>query len=398
MKRTIAVVTERRADYSRFKPILELIRQDPELDYKLIVTGISLLKEHGHDIEVIQRDGFEIEAVLPMFREDAPDTGGEMVRALGRVLPALVDTFERLRPDFILTGFDIGANFAAAVAGAHMNIPVAHIQGGEVTGSIDESLRHAMSKFAHMHFPATEASAQRLIRMGEDPRNIYVVGCPSLDVVLGAPVVLKADVLAAHDLDPAHPYVVILQHPVTTEVEQAGEQMAETLAAVQELELQGVLIYPNNDAGAQQIIRQIQRSRITVVRSLPPEGFVNLVRYAAALVGNSSSGIHETASLGVPTVNVGTRQQGRERGQNVLDVRCDRREIRQAVATALYDEAFKARVALRVNPYGDGRSAERIVRILKTVTLDNLIQKRFYDGTGEDSPDRRDGLHWPALA
>jgi GDP/UDP-N,N'-diacetylbacillosamine 2-epimerase (hydrolysing) len=398
MRRTIAIVTERRADYSRFKPILELIRTDPELDYKLIVTGISLLKEHGHDIEVIQRDGFEIEAVLPMFREEAPDTGGEMVRALGRVLPALVDTLERLQPDLVLTGFDIGANFAAAVAGAHMNIPVAHIQGGEVTGSIDESLRHAMSKFAHIHFPATEASAQRLIRMGEDPRTIYVVGCPSLDVVLGAPVIPKADVLASHSLDPAHPYVVILQHPVTTEVEQAGEQMAETLAAVQELELQGVLIYPNNDAGAQQIIRQIERSRITVVRSLPPEAFVNLVRYAAALVGNSSSGIHETASLGVPTVNVGTRQQGRERGQNVLDVRCDRREIRQAVATALYDEAFRARVALRVNPYGDGHSAERIVRILKTVNLDNLIQKRFYDGTGEDSPDRRDGLHWPALA
>jgi UDP-N-acetylglucosamine 2-epimerase (non-hydrolysing)/GDP/UDP-N,N'-diacetylbacillosamine 2-epimerase (hydrolysing) len=398
MRRTIAIVTERRADYSRFKPILELIRKDPELDYKLIVTGISLLKEHGHDIEVIQRDGFEIEAVLPMFREEAPDTGGEMVRALGRILPALVDTLERLQPDLILTGFDIGANFAAAVAGAHMNIPVAHIQGGEVTGSIDESLRHAMSKFAHIHFPATEASAQRLIRMGEDPRTIYVVGCPSLDVVLGAPVSPKADVLASHGLAPAHPYVVILQHPVTTEVEQAGEQMAETLAAVQELDLQGVLIYPNNDAGAQQIIRQIERSRITVVRSLPPEGFVNLVRYAAALVGNSSSGIHETASLGVPTVNVGTRQQGRERGQNVLDVRCDRREIRQAVATALYDEAFRARVALRVNLYGDGRSAERIVRILKTVHLDNLIQKRFYDGTGEDSPDRRDGLHWPALA
>ncbi|HLG44219.1 MAG TPA: UDP-N-acetylglucosamine 2-epimerase [Nitrospirales bacterium] len=398
MRRTIAIVTERRADYSRFKPILELIRKDPELDYKLIVTGISLLKEHGHDIEVIQRDGFEIEAVLPMFREEAPDTGGEMVRALGRVLPALVDTLERLQPDLVLTGFDIGANFAAAVAGAHMNIPVAHIQGGEVTGSIDESLRHAMSKFAHIHFPATEASAQRLIRMGEDPRTIYVVGCPSLDVVLGAPVIPKADVLASHGLDPAHPYVVILQHPVTTEVEQAGEQMAETLAAVQELELQGVLIYPNNDAGAQQIIRQIERSRITVLRSLPPEAFVNLVRYAAALVGNSSSGIHETASLGVPTVNVGTRQQGRERGQNVLDVRCDRREIRQAVATALYDEAFRARVAPRVNPYGDGHSAERIVRILKTVNLDNLIQKRFYDGTGEDSPDRRDGLHWPALA
>jgi UDP-N-acetylglucosamine 2-epimerase (non-hydrolysing)/GDP/UDP-N,N'-diacetylbacillosamine 2-epimerase (hydrolysing) len=396
--RTIAIVTERRADYSRFKPILELIRRDPELDYKLIVTGISLLQEHGNDIEVIKRDGFAIEAVLPMFREHAPDTGAEMVRAIARVLPALAECFERIRPDLILSGFDIGANFAAAVAGAHMNIPVAHIQGGEVTGSIDESLRHAMSKFAHLHFPATELSARRLIRMGEDPRHVFVVGCPSLDVVLSAPVAPKAEVARAHDLDPSRPYVVILQHPVTTEVGHAGVHMAETLAAVRDLDLQSVLIYPNNDAGAQQIIGHIKRAPITIVRSLPPEGFVNLVRYAAALVGNSSSGIHETASLGVPTVNIGTRQQGRERGPNVLDVRNDRCEIRQAILAALEDEDFKARVALRVNPYGDGRSAGRIVRLLKTVDLENVIQKRFFDATGEDCVDRRDGVHRPAFA
>ena len=396
--RTIAIVSERRADYSRYKPILELIREDPELDYKLIVTGVSLLEAHGNDIDVIKRDGFVIDAVLPMFREHAPDTGAEMVRALARVMPALADVFERLRPDLILAGFDIGANFAATVAGAHMNIPVAHIQGGEVTGSIDESLRHAMSKFAHLHFPATEVSGQRLIKMGEDPRHVFVVGCPSLDVVLGTPVVPREQVLAEYGLESARPYVVIVQHPVTTEVEQAGRQMAETLAGVQALQLQGVLIYPNNDAGAQQIIRQIEQSSIKVVRSLPSERFVNLVRYAAALVGNSSSGIHETASLGVPTVNIGTRQQGRERGPNVLDVRNDRREIQAALETALHDHAFKAIVARRINPYGDGRAAERIVRILKTVSLDNLIQKRFVDGPSDDCGDRRDGVYWPALA
>ena len=203
--RTIAIVTERRADYSRYKPILELIREDPELDYKLIVTGISLLKEHGNDIDVIKRDGFAIEAILPMFTEGAPDTGAEMVRAMGRIMPALADLFERLRPDLILSGFDIGANFAATVAGAHMNIPVAHIQGGEITGSIDESLRHAMSKFAHLHFPATEESKRRLISMGEDPDHIFVVGCPSLDVVLAAPIMSKEAVYAAHELDEARP-------------------------------------------------------------------------------------------------------------------------------------------------------------------------------------------------
>ena len=396
--RTIAIVTERRADYSRFKPILELIREVRDLEYKLIVTGISLLDEHGKDIDVIRRDGFAIEATLPMFQANAPDTGAEMTRAIGRVLPGLVDLFERIKPDLILSGFDIGANFAATVAGAHMNIPVAHIQGGEVTGSIDESLRHAMSKFAHLHFAATEDAAQRLIRMGGHPKSVFVVGCPSLDVVLHTPVVPKADVLAAHGLDPQQPYVVILQHPVTTEVEQAGSQIQETLAAVQEMGVQGVLIYPNNDAGAQQIIHCIKQSRITVVRSLPPEGFVNLVRYAAALVGNSSSGIHETASLGVPTVNIGSRQQGRERPSNVLDAGNDREAIKRALNSALYDERFKATVAKRNNPYGDGHSAERIVRILKTVPLINLIQKRFYDEEPAYCADRRDGIYRPALA
>jgi GDP/UDP-N,N'-diacetylbacillosamine 2-epimerase (hydrolysing) len=317
---------------------------------------------------------------------------------MGRVLPALADLFEQLQPDLILSGFDIGANFAATVAGAHMNIPVAHIQGGEVTGSIDESLRHAMSKFAHLHFPATEASGQRLIRMGEDPSHIFVVGCPSLDVVLAASIMSKEEVVAAYGLDPHRPYVVILQHPVTTEVEQAGKQMAETLAAVRDLNLQGVLIYPNNDAGAQQIIREIRQSGIKIVRSLPAEGFVNLLRYAGALVGNSSSGIHETASLGVPTVNIGTRQQGRERGPNVLDVGNERAEIQEALKTALQDESFKAVVARRINPYGDGRAAPRIVRVLKMVGLDNLIQKRFYDATSDNCGDRRDGVYWPALA
>ena len=396
--RSIAIVTERRADYSRYKPILRLIQRDAELDYKLIVTGISLLKEHGHDIDVIKRDGFAIQEILPMFRENAPDTGAEMIRAMGGVLTALADTVERLRPDIILSGFDIGANFAAAVAGAHMNIPVAHIQGGELTGSIDESLRHAMSKFAHLHFPATEASAQRLIRMGENPSHIFVVGCPSLDVVLKSPLIPRDEVVAKYDLEASRPYVVILQHPVTTEAEDAGSQMIETLAGVSDLDLQAVLVFPNNDAGAQQIIRQIRQSSIRVVRSLPADCFINLVRHAAALVGNSSSGIHETPSLGIPTVNVGTRQQGRERARNVLDVRYDRREIREALMTALYDEDFKTLVAQRINPYGDGRAAERIVQVLKTISLENLIQKRFYDGLRENSGDRRHGIYRPALA
>jgi UDP-N-acetylglucosamine 2-epimerase (non-hydrolysing)/GDP/UDP-N,N'-diacetylbacillosamine 2-epimerase (hydrolysing) len=185
---------------------------------------------------------------------------------------------------------------------------------------------------------------------------------------------------------------------VTTELDDSAEQITETLAAVRAHDVQGVVIYPNNDAGAQAIIRAIQDSGLSLIRSLPPEQFVNLVRYAGALVGNSSSGIHETASLGVPTVNVGNRQHGRQRPPNVLDAPNSRHEITMALATALYDRDFKARVAQRVNPYGDGRSAERIVRVLKSIELDDLIHKRFYDESADHSPDRGDRLYRPALA
>lgn len=377
--RKIAIVTERRADYSRFKPILERIRSAPDLDYQLIVTGVSLLEEHGKDIEVVLRDGFTIAAEVPMFEPGTPDTGAEMTRALGRVMGRLAVEFERLQPDIILAGFDIGANLAAAIVGAHMNILVAHIQGGEVTGSIDESLRHAMTKFAHLHFPATADAGQRLVRMGEDPRSIYVVGCPSLDLLLRAPDIGVAELAKEFPIDFHQPYVLILQHPVTTEAAQAGWQMAQTLAGVKSLQMQALVIYPNNDAGSQGIIRELQDSRIAWVRSVPPERYINLLKRSAALVGNSSSGIHETASLGVPTVNVGTRQDGRQRPENVIDVEYGTAHVAEGLRRSLDDIAFREKVRMCRNPYGDGHAAERIVEVLQTVPLGKNLQKRFLD-------------------
>ena len=183
----VFVVIERRADYSRYKPILHKMKEDPFFDIYLVVTGICLLDIHGNDVNYIKNDGFSINAKLNMFESERPDNGAEMVRSLSRIMNLLVEELEKSQPDIVLSGFDIGANLAVTIAAAHMNIPVAHIQGGEVTGSIDESIRHAMSKFAHIHFPATELSKQRLIRMGEKPENIYVVGCPSIDVICETP-------------------------------------------------------------------------------------------------------------------------------------------------------------------------------------------------------------------
>lgn len=377
--RKIFIVVERRADYSRFKPILEELRKDAFFNIHLVVTGLCLLPDHGKDVEKIINDGFKIEKEIPMFVEGATDSGAEMVRAMSRVMYALVDELERAKPDLVLSGFDIGANFAVTVAAAHMNIPVAHIQGGEVTGSIDESIRHAMSKFAHIHFPATELSKQRLIRMGEDPSSIYVVGCPSIDVLVNTPHVPKEKIENELGLDFSRPVILMIQHPVTTEDRESYDQIRETIEAIKSLKIQAVVLLPNNDAGHSRIIEEIKSSGLKWFPSLPTLQFINLYRNVWALAGNSSSGIHETPTLGIPAINIGTRQQGRERACNVIDAPYDRKKIAEALKKALYDETFRESVRKMVNPYGNGTSAKQIVSVLKQIKLEGIIQKRFYD-------------------
>lgn len=377
--RKIAIVTERRADYSRFRPILKLLHERNDVDYRLIVTGIHLVKEHGLDIRYVQEDGFRIESVIEMFKPDAPNDGAEMARAMARAVLQLTDELERIRPDVVLSGFDIGANFAATVAAAHMNIPVAHIQGGEVSGSIDESLRHAMSKFAHIHFPATKRSAERLICMGEDPRNVYVVGCPSIDVLMQTPWMSDEELQREMELNLSQPIAILIQHPVTTEDAFAGEQIGITLNALRQLDLQTIALLPNNDAGARRIIESLKGSSVRVYASLSTTRFVNLYRRAHVIVGNSSSGIHEAASMRIPSVNIGSRQQGRERPASVIDVPHDERAIVEGIRKAVHDIEFRNAVRQIENPYGDGHAAERIVDIILKVPLDGLVQKVFYD-------------------
>ena len=377
--RKVFIVVERRADYSRYKPILEKLKLDPFFEIHLVVTGICLLDFHGKDVNYIREDGFEIAAELEMFKPVRPDTTGEMVRSMARVMSSLVDELERAKPDLVLSGFDIGANMAVTMAAAHMNIPVAHIQGGEVTGSIDESIRHAMSKFSHIHFPATELSKQRLIRMGEEPDNIYMVGCPSIDVIKNTPYVEQSVLAEYFDLDFSKPVLLMIQHPVTKEAADSFNQIKETVDAIEESGVQTVVLLPNNDAGFSRIIDYIKSSNVKWYPSLPGDLFINLYRNASALIGNSSSGIHETPTMGIPAINIGNRQQGRERAANVIDVTNDKAAIVKGIEKALFDTDFIEMTKKLENPYGDGTSAEQIVSILKTVSLDNLVQKRFVD-------------------
>lgn len=376
----VFVLIERRADYSRYKPILEEMKKDSFFQIHLVVTGICLLDIHGGDVNYIEKDGFQIDAKIPMFEDDAADNGAEMIRAMSRILEAITWELEKAKPDILLSGFDIGGNFAVTVAAAHMNIPVAHIQGGEVTGSIDESIRHAMSKFSHIHFPATEDAKNRLIKIGENPKDIFEVGCPSIDVLVNTPHMESSLLEEEFGLDFKKPFVLVIQHPVTTEAISSFDQIKQTIDAIKSVGAQALVLLPNNDAGHSKIIEEIKNSGLKWVPSLPTVKFINLYRNAWALVGNSSSGIHETPTLKIPAVNIGNRQMGRERAKNVIDVPNDSRAIQDAIKKALFDEDFRNFVRSIKNPYGEGNSAKSIVKVLREIDLNTVsIQKVFYE-------------------
>lgn len=377
----IFILVERRADYSRYKPILEKMKKDPFFEIYLVVTGICLLDLHGKDVNYIENDGFEINAKIPMFKEGKPDSGAEMVKAMARVLEGVTTELEKSKPDLVLSGFDIGGNLAVTIAAAHMNIPVAHIQGGELTGSIDESIRHAMSKFSHIHFPATDEAKNRLIRLGENPKDIYVTGCPSIDVLVNTPYIPKEELEKEFEVDFSKPVILMIQHPVTTESLSSYDQIKQTISAIKKTGTQAIVLLPNNDAGHANIIEEIKASGLKWIASLPTNKFINLYRNAWALVGNSSSGIHETPTLKIPAVNIGNRQMGRERAPNVIDVPNDALEIEKGINKALFDNEFREFVKTIENPYGKGDSAEKIVNILKNLNLNDIsIQKVFYEG------------------
>lgn len=375
----ILTLVERRADYSRMRPILKELNNDPFFEVYLVVTGICLLDIHGNDIDFIKEDNFKIDVELEMFELGKRNTNKSMVKALSKILNSITDEIDKFKPDLVLTGFDIGANLATTIAAAHMNIPVAHIQGGEVTGSIDESIRHAMSKFAHIHFPATEDARQRLIRLGENPEYVFNVGCPSIDTIIETPKMDKQMLEEKFNVDFSKPTILLIQHPVTTESNESEKQILTTIEVIKEMGIQALVALPNNDAGSSEIIDAIKSSGLSWYPSLSTNEFVNVYRNIWAIVGNSSSGIHESSTFGIPAVNIGTRQQDRERAVNVIDVSYEKESIRRGIEKALYDDNYRNEIKVINNPYGDGKSAKRIVEILKKVNLNGIVQKKFYE-------------------
>ena len=382
MKRKVCVVVTARPSYSRIKTALRAIQDHPDLELQLVVAASALLERYGTAVRTIEEDGFEIAARVYMVLEG--ENLAAMAKTTGLGLLELATVFDNLKPDVVVTVADRYETLSTAVAASYMNIPVAHVQGGEVTGSIDEKVRHAVTKLADLHFVSTEKAAERVIRMGEDAAKVFVTGCPSIDLAMEVmqqpaldfdPFERYGGVGASVDLSGG--YLVVLQHPVTTEYELARQQALETLHAVAEVGLPALWFWPNVDAGSDgtsNAIRSFRELRdpenIHFFKNMQPTDFLRLLVSSRSLVGNSSVGIRECSFLGVPAVNIGTRQGGRERGRNVLDVDHRRGEIVAAVRRHLGNGHYESD-----SIYGQGRAGERIASLLAERPLS--IEKRL---------------------
>ncbi len=378
--RKIAVFTGTRAEYGILKPVLKAIKAHPRLELVLIVTGMHLSREFGYTIKEIRKDGFKIDAKVEMLH--AEDTGVAMVKSIGKCIEKMTEVLEKAKPDFLVLLGDRAEMLAGAVTASYIGIPIAHSHGGEVSGGVDDSVRHVITKLAHIHFPATQESANRIIKMGEDPSRVFVVGAPALDTILNEKLPEWTKLSKKYSLDLSKPILLVLQHPVVTESNEAAHQIKETLDAIVELKHQTILIYPNADAGGRRMINMIKKYEkypfIKSFKSIPYADYLGLMKVVNVMVGNSSSGIIEAPSFHLPVVNIGTRQAGRERSTNVIDVGYERKEIVNAVKKALYGEKFREKVRKCKNPYGDGRAAQRIVKILAEIEITpSLLQKKI---------------------
>ncbi|MFH1860633.1 MAG: UDP-N-acetylglucosamine 2-epimerase [bacterium] len=385
--RKILAITGTRAEYGIWRPVFKAIKSHPALSLSLIVTGSHLSPAFGMTIDEIERDGFEVAEridIIPVGTNPCgcpmDDSSKDTAISIGKCVMGMADAIQRIQPDIILVLGDRGEMLSGAIAATYMNVPIAHLHGGEVSGSIDEGIRHAITKLSHIHFPATKESARRIIKMGEERKRVFIVGAPGLVSILNEPLIPMEDIRRQFGLKEG--FILLVQHPVVTEIDAVERQIIATMEAIVFMGIQTIVWYPNTDTGSQTIIRVINEfdnpPMIQVVKSLPHKTYLSLMKYAGVLVGNSSSGIIEAASFHLPVVNIGTRQQGRQRAANVIDVDYDTEKIVEAIRFALYDKEFKAKVKGCRNPYGDGKASKRIVEILSTIEINNnLLQKRM---------------------
>lgn len=376
-KRKICVVVTARPSYSRVKTALEAIKNHPKLELQLVVAASALLDRYGSAVDYIQRDGFEIKAKVFNVLEGENLTAAAKTTGIG--ILELSTVFDNLKPDIVVTVADRFETMATAVSASYMNIPLAHVQGGEVTGNIDEKVRHAITKLADYHFVASEDAKERVLKLGENPNFVFNTGCPSIDLakqVQENSSVLPFDPYEKYGGVGAKPdlsngYLVVMQHPVTTEYKDSRKHIEETLLAVAQLKMPILWFWPNVDAGADGTSTGIRSFRennkldyIHFFKNMEGTDFLQLLNHSKGLIGNSSVGIRECAYLGIPAVNIGSRQNRRDRGNNVIDVDYNHQQIANAIQTHLING--KAPLS---EVYGGGDAGKQIADLLATVPL-----------------------------
>ncbi|KPV44370.1 UDP-N-acetylglucosamine 2-epimerase [Alicyclobacillus ferrooxydans] len=376
----VAVVTGTRSEYGILKPVLSAISDHPDLTLHLWVTGMHLLKRFGYTIDEIGRDGWDVEAVVPMYN----DEDKSHAPALARAITGFDETIAKYRPDWIVVLGDRLEPFAVAQAAALSRIAVAHIHGGDRTNgaNIDEQIRHALTRFSNLHFAASKQSADRLLKMGEEPWRVECVGAPALDTILNEKLYSRAALSGILSFDVTVPYILCAQHSVTSQSDDAYRQMQLTLETVAEFNLPTIVVYPNNDSGSEGIIQAIvpyqDHPLFSVQTSLPQRVYLSLLKHASVLVGNSSSGLLEAPSFGLPMVHIGMRNKGREHADNIQFVDHRKGEISRAISIALYNAEYRQYVRGLESPYGDGQAGVRIAkRLAETRINEVLLQKQL---------------------
>jgi len=379
------VVTVARSDYGHLVPLLEALRDRPDVKLQLHVAGGHLSPRFGRTVDAIVADGWAIESRVETV--GATDAADDIAAGLGAAVSGFARAFARARPDLVVVLGDRLEMLAAAMAALPLTIPVAHLHGGEVTvGAVDEQARHAITKLAHLHFPAAAEYARRIVQMGEEPWRVHCCGAPGLDRFARLPYLSRADLAARVGLPLRRPTLLVTFHPVTLQPGEAAAQSRELAAALGALEGDVVITYPGADAEHQAAIEPLaslaaSRPGTRLISSLGEVGYGSMLREADVIVGNSSSAIIEAPSFGLPAVNVGIRQEGRLRAANVIDVGPERGQIAAGIRRAL-SPAFRESLRGLVNPYGDGHAAPRIAEVLATVELGpRLLRKRFVDGS-----------------
>ncbi len=378
--RKIAVVTGSRAEYGYLKPLMTKIENDAELKLVPIITGTHLLQKFGNTHQLVKRD-FPSAIKIPML------LNGDSLKDMALYLASGISNFAELlninRPDVLVVLGDRSESLAAALAAFYLNIPIAHINGGDVTGTtIDESIRHAITKIAHIHFVHTKKNADRIERMGEEKKRIFITGSLSLDTILSASLPSKKEIFKKYNLSPEKLTFLVVFHPITTLKDKGYSQLENLLSILDMLKEQTVLFYPNIDAGGDRLRDLIKKyedkTYLNTFVHLPHEEYLSLLKSVNVMIGNSSSGILEAPSFHVPVINIGSRQQGRERSMNIIDVNPEKDKILAAITYALQDMTFLKKIQKCENIFGDGRASERIVDILKKIQLnESLIQKQI---------------------